>query len=79
MTMDRVQKDALYEIACLHWKEFNNRMIDSWTLENYQKDTEYNQAIKKLEREYRETYGELPEWPYIDDVLATIEELSKEV
>jgi hypothetical protein len=77
--MSKEQKQLLYEIAKWHDKDFYNRMDDHWTTANYQIDTECAEAIKKLEEEYINTYGELPEWKYIDDVWAAIKTLEKEL
>ena len=77
MTTD--QKKLLYEIAKWHNKDFYNRMEDHWTTENYVVDSECTHNINALEKEYKETYGDLPEWKYIDDVWAAIKTLEKEL
>jgi hypothetical protein len=35
--------------------------------------------IDRLESEYKNKYGDLPEWKYIDDVWAAINTLEKEL
>ena len=73
------QKQLLYKIAKWHNKEFYNRMEDHWTTVNYDIERECIIVIDDLEREYREVYGDLPEWKYIDDVWAAIQTLEKEL
>lgn len=77
--MNKEQKQLLYKIAQWHNKDFYNRMDDYWTEINYQIDTECYETIDKLEREYFEKYGDLPEWKYINDVWAAIKQLEKEL
>jgi hypothetical protein len=73
------QKKLLYEIATWHNEEFYNCMDDHWTTENYKINTECHEAIRRLEKEYKEKYGDLPEWKYINDVWETIKILEKEL
>lgn len=73
------QKKLLYKIAQWHDKDFYNRMEDHWTTENYAVDRECAKTIGALEQEYKEKYGELPEWKYIDDVWAAIKNLEREL
>lgn len=77
MTLE--QKQLLYEIAKWHNKEFYNRMDDHWTDKNYTFNRECIKTIDELEKEYREKYGDLPEWKYIDDVWAAIKQLEGEL
>lgn len=77
--MTTEQKQLLYDIAQWYSKDFYNRMNDNWTSINYQIDTECSNTIDRLEKEYKEKYGDLPEWNYIDDVWATIQNLEKEL
>ena len=77
--MTTEQKELLYEIAKWHNREFYNRMEDHWVFENYEFDAKCKDTISKLEKEYKEKYGYLPEWKYIDDVWAAIKELEKEL
>ena len=77
--MTTEQKKLLYEIAKWHNKDFYNRMEDHWTTANYVVDGECTRNINALEKEYKETYGGLPEWKYIDDVWAVIKTLEKEL
>lgn len=77
--MDRKQKELLYEIAQWHSKQFYNNMIDSWTSEDRMFNNKCNQTIMRLENEYKNEYGDLPEWKYIDDVWAAIKTLEKEL
>lgn len=68
--MEKTQKKMLHDIAQWHVKEFYNRMEDRWTDLHYSINRECVEAINRLEKEYVENYGPLPEWKYIDDVLA---------
>lgn len=77
--MDREQKELLYEIAQWHSKEFYNDMIDHWTSEDRMFKNKCRTNIDRLEREYKNKYGDLPEWKYIDDVWAVIKTLEKEL
>jgi hypothetical protein len=73
------QKKLLHEIASWHSKQFYNEMNDHWTSEDYNYDRQCENNIKKLEKEYKEKYGDLPEWEYIDDVWEAIKSLEKEL
>ena len=64
--MTREQKELLYEIA-------------NWTDVNFKTSTECINNIKRLETEYKEKYGPLPEWKYIDDVWAAMKTLKEEL
>lgn len=75
----REQKELLYNIANWRSKEFYNNMEDHWTSSNYEIDAECNATIRKLEKEYKEKYGDLPEWKYIDDVWDARDNLKKEL
>ena len=77
--MTREQKELLYEIASWHSKDFYNEMEEPWTATNYYTSNQCNIVINKLEREYKEKYGDLPEWKYIDDVFKTMRELKEEL
>ena len=77
--MTREQKELLYNIAEWHSKDFYNRMVDRWTDDNYRIDTECRKTINRLESEYVEKYGPLPEWKYIDNVWDAMRELKKEL
>lgn len=77
--MDREQKELLLQIAQWHIKAFNNEMIDCWKYDNYRIDSECHGAICKLEKEYSDRYGELPEWEYIDDVFNAAKKLRGEL
>lgn len=77
--MDGEQKELLLQIAQWHIKDFNNRMVDTWNDKNYIIDSECNNAIRRLEKEYADKYGKLPEWKYIDDVWNTIKDLNKKL
>ena len=76
--MTKEQKELLYEIADWHSKEFYNDMDDHWTHTNFVFATECTNNIARLEKEYVDKYGNLPEWKYIDDVWATMKELKAE-
>lgn len=69
------QKELLLEITKWHIKEFNNRMVDHWSSENYRIDDECSDVIRMLEKEYTAQYGKLPEWKHIDDVLSASQQL----
>lgn len=77
--MDREQKELLLQIAQWHIKDFNNDMVDTWSDKNYLIASECNKTIRRLETEYVDTYGELPEWRYINDVLAMAKQLKEEL
>jgi hypothetical protein len=77
--MTREQKELLYKIADLHNKEFYNNMNDHWTAHNYIFDRKCAEKIAQLEKEYRNSYGDLPEWKYIDDVWQILKELKEEL
>lgn len=78
-SMDREQKELLLQIAQWNIKEFNNRMVDTWSDENYIIDSECNKTIRRLENEYVDKYGELPEWKYIDDAFNVAKQLRGEL
>ena len=73
------QKQLLYDIAKLHSHQFYNAMADHWEQWNYACDREYGERIDKLEAEYQNLYGDMPEWETIDDVWAAIDTLGKEL
>lgn len=77
--MTREQKELLYQIADWHSKEFYNNMIDHWSIEDRLFNNRCVQNIQRLEKEYRNSYGDLPEWKYIDDVWQTLKELKEEL
>lgn len=77
--MTKEQQELLLQIAQWHIKDFNNRMVDTWSDKNYIIDSECNKTICKLESEYIDKYGELPEWRYIDDVFNTAKQLREEL
>lgn len=77
--MTREQKELLYDIASWHSKGFYNRMVDRWKDKNYLIDTECSATIAKLEAEYVEKYGPLPEWECINDVWTAMDQLKKEL
>ena len=77
--MDLEQKKLLYEIVKWHNINFYNQMEDHWTSKNRMLDSECDHAIRKLESEYKEKYGDLPEWQYINDVWALKNKLEEEL
>ena len=77
--MTTEQKQLLYEITQWHSREFSNRMDDHWTDKNYAFARECEQTIERLEKEYEEKYGDLPEWNYINDIWDTMEKLKEEL
>ena len=77
--MTREQKELLYKIADWHNKEFYNNMVDNWNTHNYLLDRKCAENIALLEKEYRNSYGDLPEWKYIDDVWQILKELKEEL
>ena len=77
--MTTEQKQLLYDIAKWHNYEFYNNMDDHWTDKNFAFSRECSQTIARLEKEYKEKYGDLPEWKYINDVWDTMKELEGEL
>ena len=77
--MTREQKELLRDIVDWRAKDFYNEMEEPWTSKNYYLSNHCNIVINKLEKEYKEKYGHLPEWKYIDDVLKTLSELNDEL
>lgn len=77
--MTREQKELLRDIAQWRSNDFYNEMEEPWTATNYYISNQCNLVINKLEKEYKEKYGALPEWKYIDDVLQTLRELKDEL
>ena len=77
--MTREQKELLYQIADWHSKEFYNNMVDNWNAHNYLFDRKCAENIALLEKEYRNSYGDLPEWKSIDDVWQALKELKEEL
>lgn len=77
--MDIDKKKLLYDIVDWRMKEFYNRMNDHWSLESFAFNTKCINTIDKLESEYINTYGNLPEWDNIDDVKNTFNQLKTEL
>ena len=77
--MSTEQKELLLQIVDVKISNFNNDMIDHWKPENFRLSDFYNQSICRLESQYKELYGDLPEWKYIDDVVACRDSLRKEL
>lgn len=77
MTID--QKKLLLEIANLHIADFMLEMNDHWSSSDYAKSRYYAAEMRKLEAEYNQLYGNLPEWEYIDDVIECRDNLKKEL
>ena len=77
--MSTAEKELLYEIVNWHIKEFNNRMEDNWGPLNYRIDEECRQMVQQLEKKYTDTYGDLPNWEYIDDVWKAAQKLKEEL
>lgn len=77
--MDIDQKELLLQIAQWNIKEFNNRMVDTWSDENFRINEECYKTICMLEKEYTDNYGELPKWKYIDDVFNAAKQLKEEL
>ena len=77
--MTREQKELLYQLADWHNQEFYNNMKDHWSAQNYAFNRRCAENIAQLEKEYRNSYGDLPEWKYIDDVWQTLKELKEEL
>lgn len=64
------QNEMLYKICCLKIQAFNLKM-GSW---NSGEGSVYEDVCKELnllEKEYKELYGALPDWIYIDDLFET--------
>jgi hypothetical protein len=77
--MTTEQKRLLYEIADWHSQEFYINMKDTWNLDDSLYANKCWNKIRELEAEYKRTYGDLPEWKYIDDVWETMGKLGKEL
>ena len=77
--MTREQKELLRDIASWRSKDFYNEMEDHWTATNYYVSSQCSENIRKLEKEYKEKYGDLPEWKHIDDVFKALRELREEL
>ena len=77
MTID--QKKLLLEIANLHIADFMLEMNDHWSSNDYAKSREYAAKIRTLEATYLNDFGDLPEWKYIDDVVACRDNLKKDL
>lgn len=76
--MDQEQKKLLFKIAELMVEEFTLQMKDGWTHTDFVESGMLNRQIREFSKLYKETYGELPEWKFIDDVCATLKELRSE-
>lgn len=73
-------KELLYEITCLHSRQFYLAMKDTWNAQDFTLDRELSREIAKLENKYKETYGNLPYWgDSIEKVWATKSELAREL
>ena len=77
MTID--QKKLLLEIAKLHIADFMLEMNDHWSSNDYALSKKYHGLIHDLEGTYKHLYGDLPEWKYIDDVVACRDNLKKDL
>lgn len=77
--MTKEQKELLYSLADFYLKEFNIRMIDTWSHTDYKLSREYIEKINDLEKEYKSKYGELPKWETIDVVQKAKKDLEKEI
>lgn len=77
--MTKAQQELLLQIAQWHIKDFNNSMVDTWSDKNYIIDSECNKTIRRLEKEYADKYGELPEWKYITNVVNAAKQLMEEL
>ena len=73
------QKKLLLEIAEFHIKDFMLEMNDHWSSSDYAKSREYAAKIRSLEADYKQLYGDLPKWGYIDDVIEYRDNLKKEL
>ena len=73
------QKKMLYEIACVYIKCFELDMKDYWTDGDSKKNNEYKQTLIKLEDKYKNTFGDLPEWEYINNVYQAKSELERQL
>ena len=77
--MDQEQKKLLLQIAELISKDFYLEMNDHWGQSDFIESSRIHREKARLIEQYESTYGELPEWKYISDVLEAIDELKKEV
>lgn len=77
--MSTEQKQLLYDIASWHSRQFYNNMKDTWAPEDYSFDHKCDCKIAELEKQYAESYGDPPEWEYIDDVWAAMRALEQDL
>lgn len=77
--MSTEQKRMLLKIAREIIRNFNNDMVDHWTEKNFQISDECNRNLNVWTEEYRKLYGELPNWPYINDVVDTRDTINQEL
>jgi hypothetical protein len=75
--MTKEQKELLLEIATETIRDFNNEMIDHWDKENYRIAENCREKLDELVAEYTSKFGELPSWPYINDVVSAKETLER--
>lgn len=61
--------ELLNDIATLLIKDFYLEMNDHWSRNDYTLSKQYNRSINAKKAEYKTSYGELPKWNSIDDVM----------
>lgn len=61
--------ELLNEIAILLVKDFYLEMNDHWSKNDYALSREYHRSINAKKEEYKTSYGELPKWGSIDNVM----------
>ena len=77
--MENDRRNLLYTICKLHLQKFNLNMKDTWDmLSDSNLSIELNHTLRNREKEYKEKYGELPQWKTIDEVQTIIKQLEGE-
>lgn len=61
--------ELLNKIAILLVKDFYLEMNNHWSRNDYALSREYHRSINTKKEEYKTSYGELPKWNSIDDVM----------
>ena len=73
------QKKELIEILNLRIKRFYNDMNDHWSAADYATDEMCRTEIDRLEGQYKQKYGSVPEYETIDDIFKERKRLVAEV
>lgn len=75
--MSKEQQQLLYEIVKWRINAFYNDMKDHWNASDSAIADKCSANIFKLENQYKELYGDLPDWQSIDDIFNARDELKK--